>query len=265
MDQNAPSGSDLTNSTTFPFPSSADAKMANSQYLPADLSEVDETTNAASNAPEDAPAHQTGPTRGGRGRGRGRVYRGKGKIAKPPPAKPVSGRGRRHKVYESARAQAAHERIQELKSAFVTVAKVVKPVVQEIADRSINDLIQDPALYQRVPEYQDIQSFLKSRLADTKRTLDIQFKTNNAMVKNLYAAQQQVARDEFAVSFRRCPTSRVHADADSIQLRLTEECDDCYDQLMVELDILEHLYDNNLPVDASITPFSLSRSILTVS
>lgn len=36
-----------------------------------------------------------------------------------------------------------------------------------------------------------------------------------------------------------------------MQRCLVEECDDRYDQLLLELDILEHLYDNSLPFDVS--------------
>ncbi|KAK0646271.1 hypothetical protein B0T16DRAFT_329534 [Cercophora newfieldiana] len=194
---------------------------------PADLSEVDD-------APEDVPvAHheRERPTTRGRGRGRGRVYRGKGKIAKPAPTKPTgTGRGRRHKVYESARAQAAHERIQELKSAFATVAKVVKPAAQEIADRSVNELLQDPDLMKRVPEFDHIQNFLRTRLADTKKTLNFQLKAGKDMAKHVYEGEKQ----NVGQAYTRC---------------LTELCDERYDQLMTELDILEYLHDNNLPVD----------------
>lgn len=190
-------GPDITNSATLPFPAASSsnphndtqpqpptATMSHLHYQPADLSEVDD-------APEDAPVAHERPARG-RGRGRGRVYRGKGKITKPAPTKPVgTGRGRRHKVYESARAQAAHERIQELKSAFATVAKVVKPAAQEIADRSVNELLQDPDLIKRVPEFDNIQTFLRTRLADTKKTLNLQLKAGNDMAKHVYEGEKQ--------------------------------------------------------------------------
>ncbi|KAK5652523.1 hypothetical protein OQA88_10429 [Cercophora sp. LCS_1] len=198
--------------------------MAHLTYQPADLSEADE------NAPEEVPVHTTTTSTRGRGRGRGRVYRGKGKIAKPAPVKATSGRGRRHKVYESVKAQAAHERIQELKSAFATVAKAVKPAVQEIADRNLNQLMQDPSIYKKVPEYENIQNFLTERLADTKKTMELRFKTGTAMVSHVYEAQQEAIHNEFT----RC---------------VTELCDERYDQIMLQLDMLEYLYDNQLPVD----------------
>ncbi|KAK1756036.1 hypothetical protein QBC47DRAFT_359761 [Echria macrotheca] len=198
-------------------------------YPPADLSEADDNT------PDDVPVHQPGPSRG-RGRGRGRVYRGRGgKIAKPAPVKPVSGRGRRHKVYDSVKAQAAHERMQELKSAYSTISKALKPAVQEIADRTLNQLHNDPTIHQAVPEYEEIQSFLKTRLEDTKQLLDLQLRTDSATNEKLYQAQQQVAHEQYI----RC---------------LVEECDDRYDQLLVQLDTLEYLLDNNLPIDLPAEP-----------
>ncbi|KAK0623149.1 hypothetical protein B0T14DRAFT_564542 [Immersiella caudata] len=197
--------------------------MSHLNYQPADLSEADE-------ALDDVPVAHERPTRG-RGRGRGRVYRGKGKIAKPAPTKPVgTGRGRRHKVYESARAQAAHERIQELKSAFATVAKVVKPAAQEIADRSVNELLQDPDLIKKVPEFDNIQAFLRTRHVDTKKTLNLQLKAGKDMARHVYDGQNQIVLEAYTRS-------------------LVELCDERYDQLMMELDILEYLHDNKLPVD----------------
>ncbi|KAK3357110.1 hypothetical protein B0T25DRAFT_589488 [Lasiosphaeria hispida] len=186
---------------------------------------------------EDVPIYQTSPARPStRGRGRGRATRGgKGRIAKPPPPKPVQGRGRRHKMYESSRAQAAHERMQELKSAFATVAKLVKPVVQEIADRSINELIQDPTAYQKVPEHEVAQGFLRDRLAGTKKNLENQRKIETAFLDELYQAQQHITIDE-------------------CNRRVSELCEGRYDQLMEELDTLEYLHDNSLPVDLPAKP-----------
>lgn len=233
--------SDLTNSATLPFPSNDAAAMANLTYPPADLSEADD------NVPEEVPVHATATTSTrGRGRGRGRVYRGKGKIAKPAPVKPTSGRGRRHKVYESVRAQAAHERIQELKSAFATVAKAVKPAVQEIADRNLNQLGQDPSIYKKVPEYEDIENFLTDRLAGTKKTIEMQYKTGTTMLNHLYQAQQEATHDEFTV----CSPPICRGQPANMEQRcITELCDERYDQLMLQLDILEHLYDNKMPID----------------
>lgn len=37
----------------------------------------------------------------------------------------------------------------------------------------------------------------------------------------------------------------------TVQRCLAAHCDDRYDQLMLQLDILEDLYDNNLPVDVN--------------
>ncbi|KAK0711471.1 hypothetical protein B0H67DRAFT_555443 [Lasiosphaeris hirsuta] len=188
-------------------------------------------------ASEDAPVYQTSPARPSiRGRGRGRVARGgKGRIAKPAPPKPVQGRGRRHKMYESSRAQAAHERMQELKSAFASVAKLVKPAVQEIADRSINELTQDSTAYQKVPEYEVAQGFLRTRLADTKKSLENQRQIETAFLDTLYQAQKRTTTEE-------------------CDRRLSELCDERYDQLLLEIDTLERLHDNNLPVDLPALP-----------
>ena len=103
-------------------------------------------------------------------------------------------------MYESARCQAAHERMQELKSSFATVAKVVKPVVQEIADQSINELLSNPDIYKQVPEYDEVQSFLKARLAETKSTIDMERQVETNMLHHLYAGQQEITHGEYHVS-----------------------------------------------------------------
>lgn len=120
---------------------------------------------------EDAPTNHASPARAttsGRGRGRGRYARAKnGRVTKPTQQKAATGRGRRQKVYDDPKLQAAHERSQELKQAFSTIVKAVKPAVQEIADRSVNELLENPDRYKEVPEYDTITNFLRQRRDDT--------------------------------------------------------------------------------------------------
>ncbi|KAK4043520.1 hypothetical protein C8A01DRAFT_43644 [Parachaetomium inaequale] len=185
---------------------------------------------------EDVPVAQnaTAPARGttsGRGRGRGRWARTKNpKVTKPAQQKAPSGRGRRHKVYENVKVQAAHERIQELKQVYLAVGKLVKPAVQEIADRSLNEVLEDPALYKQVPEYDATKQFLRDRHAETIQQCNDRLQHGLAMAEHVWQAQQQKVMEEYTT-------------------KVAELCEDRYGQLLRQLDILEHLYENRLPVD----------------
>jgi hypothetical protein len=177
--------------------------MSQQSFLAVDLPEVDDA------ASEDAPlAQRASPARatttttagGGRGRGRGRWSRAKPKIAKPAQPKAASGRGRRQKVYDSAKAQAAHERSLELKQAFSTLIKVVKPAVQEIGDRAINELLEDPTAYEKVPEFSAAQDFLRERHEDTLRLCDAHLETGLKMAEKVYHAQCEAEHQSYNVS-----------------------------------------------------------------
>jgi len=225
----------------------------------ADAADMDDTMSldVPVAAQQPAPARAT-VTSSGRGRGRGRWARTKtAKVTKPAQQKPTAGRGRRHKVYESSKLQAAHERTQELKQAFAAVVKLVKPAVQEIADRSINELIEDPAVYKQVPEYAATKSFLQQRLDDTLRQADEGLRYGLAMAEHVREAQEQKVHQEYTVSIDSscCLSSFITqdclADTDSQQIKVAELCEERYGQLLCQLDTLEYLYDNGLPVDVS--------------
>ncbi len=171
-------------------------------FTPPTLAAMRQLQNQADDAMSDGtPVPQPSPPKPStRGKGRGgRIARGKGKIAKPAAPKPVAGRGRRHKMYDSPKAQAAYERMIELKANYSSIAKAVKPAVQEIADRSINQLLQDPSIIQKVPEYQEIQSFLHQRLTDAKKTTDRQLEFGQAMAERVYEGQKEIVHREFQV------------------------------------------------------------------
>ena len=97
-------------------------------------------------------------TRGGtRGRGRGGRARGKGRVARAGPKitvaksstaipKPGTGRGRRQRAYQYTRAQAAYERNMELRSAYSQLARLAKPVLDEIGSREKKALMENPKM-----------------------------------------------------------------------------------------------------------------------
>ena len=213
----------------------------------------------------DVPAtHQPAPARAsaatsGRGRGRGRWTRTKStRVTKPAQPKAPAGRGRRHKVYESVKLQAAHERTQELKQAFSSVVKMVKPAVQEIADRSVNDLLENPAIYKQVPEYDECKNFLRQRHADTVEQGNERLRQGLAMTEHVWEAQQEKVNEEFMVSAHRHFMHPSHPSQPNSQLthrlqqiKVGELCEERYGQLLRQVDILDFLWDNRLPPNVS--------------
>ncbi|KAK4165389.1 hypothetical protein QBC43DRAFT_33088 [Cladorrhinum sp. PSN259] len=195
-----------------------------------DPSEADDAmSDILTTTHQPSPARASAPTTRGRGRGRG-SRGGRGKITKPAQSKAPTGRGRRQKVYDSSKAQAAHERMQELKQAFSAIVKVVKPAVQEIADRSINELLEDPAVIEKVPEYGETQHFLRRRLDDTKAKAEKALQFGMEMARRVYENEQKAAKEACA-------------------RQIKDLMDDRLGQLLQELDRLEFLRDHNLPVD----------------
>jgi hypothetical protein len=187
--------------------------MSQNSSQPVDTPEVDD----AMTVDMPAPAQQAASTRGSstRGRGRGRWTRNKNsKVAKPAQQKAPSGRGRRHKVYESSKLQAAHERTQELKQAFASVVRFVKPAVQEIADRSINELLEDPVAYKQEPQYAITKNFLRERHEDTIKQCNASLECGLQMAERVWKAQEQKVNEEYTVSIsppHGCPPTTRHS------------------------------------------------------
>ncbi|KAK3302396.1 uncharacterized protein B0T15DRAFT_496864 [Chaetomium strumarium] len=208
------------------------------QSLPAaDVPEMDDAMSVDAPLTQHASPARAPTATSSRGRGRGRWTRARSaKVTKPAQQRGApAGRGRRQKVYDSLKVQAAHERAQELKQAFAAVGKLVKPAIQEIADRSINELLEDPDAHKKVPQYDAIQDFLRQRHEDTIRQCDESLREGMDMAKHVYEAECE----------------KVH---ETFKIQLGELCEDRYGQLLQQLDILEFLYDNGLPVDLSALP-----------
>ncbi|KAK4236404.1 hypothetical protein C8A03DRAFT_45612 [Achaetomium macrosporum] len=211
--------------------------MSQQSFPAVDVPEMDDAVSVDVTLTQHAsPARATTAT-SGRARGRGRWSRVRSaKVIKPAQQRGApAGRGRRQKVYDSLKVQAAHERAQELKQAFAAVGKLVKPAIQEIADRSINELLEDAEAYKKVPQYTAIEDFLRQRHEDTIRQCDARLKESLAMAKHVYEAECE----------------KVH---EAFNIKVGELCEERYGQLLQQLDILEYLHDNGLPVDLPALP-----------
>jgi hypothetical protein len=165
--------------------------------------DMDDTIPEEVAVTQNATASRATAVPSNRGRGRGRWTRPRNtKVTKPAQQKAPSGRGRRQKVYDNLRVQAAHERTQELKQAFLAISKLVKPAAQEVADRSINELLEDPALYKQVPQYGATKKFLRDRHDETIQQCNDRLQHGLAMAEHVWQAQHQKVIEEYTVS---CP------------------------------------------------------------
>ncbi|KAK0674223.1 hypothetical protein QBC41DRAFT_51626 [Cercophora samala] len=197
----------------------------------ADALEVEDTMSDIIPQQSSAPPRATTTSsraRGGRGRGGSRGGRGRGGKSSQPKA--PAGRGRRQKLYEDSRVQAAHERAQELKQAWGVLVKLVKPAAQEIADRSINQLLEDPGVVERVPEFDEAQKFLKQRHEDALQQNDEIRNMSLQMARRVYEGEVEAARASYA-------------------RRVEEMQEERLGELLQQLDRPEHQYNLKLPVD----------------
>jgi len=164
---------------------------------------------ALEDAMSDLPALQRSPAKAprGSGRGRGRGSRGGGRggriskpAPKPAPPKPVSGRGRRQKLYEWPKAQAAYERAQELKSNYNALSRQIKPALEELADRNIKKLQEDLTAIEQGPEYQEAMTFLARRRDDAIEQSARRYRQERAMAEVVWKGEQENARKAHEVS-----------------------------------------------------------------
>ncbi|KAF4975204.1 hypothetical protein FZEAL_7974 [Fusarium zealandicum] len=161
-------------------------------------------------AENESPARE--PSARGRGRGgRGRGGRGRGgnrggsttALAKTATTKAGRGGSRRGRAknFSDSRVQAAYERQRHLKATYQAVAHALKPALQELAERTIDEAIQNPDKYQHanefVPVIRQLQSNLDRKLVEHKRRLDLDLE----LAEHLYNADNYVAEQEFKNGF----------------------------------------------------------------
>ncbi|CAN8097439.1 unnamed protein product [Discula destructiva] len=176
----------------------------------------------------DAAVHQPSPARRGRGRGRGGA--GRGGASTRARGKPAVGRRGRAKVYDHPRAQAAHERQRDLKTAYATVAAAMKPALEELADRNLDRLRSDLDAHKEVDEYTEITSFLDERLEGRLAELETERRLVILTHTHLLVGTAQATQWGY-------------------ENTIDEKVDDYYDTLLRRLDLLQELFENDEPVD----------------
>lgn len=159
----------------------------------------------------ESPARE--PATRGRGRGGrgGRAGRGRGGgrggasstsgVAKANFTKAGRGGTRRGraKSFADSRVQAAYERQRDLKATYQAVAHALKPALQELADRSIEELLQKSDGHRFAPDHLPIVDELNQRLAKKLHLFERQLHANLTLAEGTYSAEQYVLKQEFEV------------------------------------------------------------------
>lgn len=139
-------------------------------------------------------------SRGGRGRGGGRGA-SHAAMSKTTAAKPGRGGSRRGRAknFSDLRVQAAYERQRHLKATYQAVAHALKPALQELAERSVDEMLQNPDRYKHTDEHfpviQQLQQNLDKKLAEHDRRLQCDLQ----LAEDMYNADNYVAEREFEV------------------------------------------------------------------
>ncbi|KAL7788302.1 hypothetical protein V8C37DRAFT_238944 [Trichoderma ceciliae] len=138
--------------------------------------------------------------RAGRGRGGGRgASSSASAISKSTFTK--SGRGGtrrgRAKSFTDSRVQAAYERQRDLKATYQAVAHALKPALQELAERSIDEMLQRSDIHRSSHEHLPVVQELRERLAKKLALFDRQLDANLKLAQDTYSAEQYVLEQEF--------------------------------------------------------------------
>ncbi|KAH0523626.1 hypothetical protein TsFJ059_008603 [Trichoderma semiorbis] len=138
--------------------------------------------------------------RAGRGRGGGRgAATLSGGITKSTYTKTGRGGTRRGraKSFADSRVQAAYERQRDLKANYQAVAHALKPALQELADRAIEEILARSDLLRFSSEHLPVLQELHDRLEEKLKLFDRQLEANLKLAEGTYDAEQYVLTQEF--------------------------------------------------------------------
>ncbi|ERT02043.1 uncharacterized protein SPSK_04839 [Sporothrix schenckii 1099-18] len=178
---------------------------------------------------EPPPAHT--PSFRGRGRGRGRSQAVRAHVARLAQArKAANGRRGRQKLYDHPKPQAASERLKELKAAFSAVANAMRPALEDLADRSLDQLKSRPDAYRAFDQFQEVKDFLDRRIHDVQTMHRNKLLLDTRLNDYIFAESRTITEEAF--------------------IRDVEDTKDrFYDAQLQRLEILDKLHDNELPID----------------
>lgn len=236
---------------------------------------------------EPPAASSRGRGRGGRG-GRGRGRGGSKGVANASVSKPTTasrGRGatRRGRVknFSDSRVQAAYERQRDLKANYQAVALALKPALQELAERTVDDMLQRPDSYKLAGEHVAVVNQLQDNLDHKVHLCDQRLEYDLEAAKHSFQAEQNLVQQAFEVSlpsfgslaledhvtFSPCHgfhILRSWSAADTMPQSFQNAVEDMFETFYEgqenRLRILAALHARGLPVDVSYTNSSVKTT-----
>jgi len=122
------------------------------------------------------------------------------KVTKAAPKKPAPGRRGRQKQYSDPRAQAAAERMKEIRAKYTALTNVLKPALEDQADRSLQQLRDDPKSFEESPEFEAIVEKLAARYTATVNRIDYTKKLQDEQNLELRTRKDAVVSQSYLVS-----------------------------------------------------------------
>lgn len=120
---------------------------------------------------------------------------------KPAPKKGgTRGKGRgQKKAYDEPRAQAAYERQRELRDLYSQVSLAIKPALDEIADRTLKMLIEDPDAHKEVEEYFAVQRQLDEQLELVIERSNLEYQTRVGITRRTFELDNDLSQKKYMV------------------------------------------------------------------
>lgn len=106
--------------------------------------------------------------------------------------------GRRRADHHETKIEATMRRQLQLKSAYRNIARALKPLLAEVATKTVEELESNPTKHQQVPEYEGeggIQQLLDAALANRKRQLELQVKHNKKQLRDRWLGERAARID----------------------------------------------------------------------
>jgi hypothetical protein len=109
--------------------------------------------------------------------------------------------GRRRKPNPDAELDADLGRLAELRRNYKVLARIVKPAICELAERSIADIENDPEAHKQSSQYQLVQHELDARLNQRIALIGREYQLKVQYEKKSLAIEEECIRMNFEVCF----------------------------------------------------------------
>jgi len=113
-------------------------------------------------------------------------------------------RGRRRAPHANAGIEDMLQRQLELKVSYRVVTKALKPVLAELARRTVQELEVDPEMHKNYAEFDEVEEELSNRLHQRLLLVSSSMQLEEARLKRAYEAQIALASASFEASLRTC-------------------------------------------------------------